>query len=164
MTASRRSLPAYAVLLIATVLLGLATRRYPTAFPDVIAAYGGDVLWAAMVFWLAALSLRDAPTMRLAAIALGVSVAVELSQLHHAPWIETLRATRLGALVLGQGFLWSDLVCYATGVASAAAIDRVFARHRSPLGAHRLAGIDGEHAPHRHETREESDEQHDPRR
>ncbi|MFM8818855.1 MAG: DUF2809 domain-containing protein, partial [Phycisphaerales bacterium] len=53
-------------------------------------------------------------------------------QLHHAPWIDGIRATRLGALVLGSGFLWSDIACYAVGVAGGAAgesmVDRLGAR------------------------------------
>ena len=36
-------------LLVVTIVLGLATRRYPPAFPELIAWYGGDTLWAAMV-------------------------------------------------------------------------------------------------------------------
>ena len=43
---------------------------------------------------------------------------IELSQLYHAPWIDGLRHTRLGGLILGYGFLWSDLICYAVGVAT----------------------------------------------
>jgi len=46
-----------------------------------------------------------------------------VSQLYHAPWLDAVRATRPGALALGQGFLWSDLACYAAGVGAAALID-----------------------------------------
>jgi len=46
---------------------------------------------------------------------MSLSVAVELSQLYHAPWIDPIRRTTLGGLVLGFGFLWSDLACYAAG-------------------------------------------------
>jgi hypothetical protein len=56
--------------------------------------------------------------------ALGVAVLVELSQLVHTPWLDALRRTRAGALVLGQGFLWSDLACYAAGAAAAVLVDR----------------------------------------
>jgi len=52
---------------------------------------------------------------RLAATALVISFAVEVSQLYHAEWIDGIRETRLGALTLGSGFLWSDLVCYTLG-------------------------------------------------
>ena len=44
------------------------------------------------------------------------SVAVELSQLYHAPWIDSIRHTTIGGLILGFGFLWSDLACYSLGV------------------------------------------------
>ena len=112
-----------AALLATTIALGLASRRYAPALPSFIATYAGDALWAAMVFWVAALLFPRARTRTLVAIALGVSIAVELSQLYHAPWIDQLRATRLGALALGHGFLWSDLLCYAAGVALASLID-----------------------------------------
>jgi len=110
-------------LLAATVLLGLATRWFPAAFPAVVSRYGGDLLWAAMVFWLAALARPRASTARLAACALAIAYAVECSQLYRAPWIDAVRSTTAGALLLGQGFLWSDLVSYAVGVIFATLLD-----------------------------------------
>lgn len=118
----------YVGLLVATILLGLATRRFPQAFPQIIATYGGDTLWAMMVVWLFAIARPKATTMALAVSAIVVAVLIEGSQLYHAPWIESLRSTTPGALVLGQGFLWSDLVCYAVGVSLAALIDRLIKR------------------------------------
>lgn len=111
------------LLLVVTILLGLATRQFPWAFPDVVAQFGGDTLWAMMVYWLAALARPRATTTRLALTALVFAVGVELSQLVHTPSLDALRHTRLGALVLGQGFLWSDLACYAVGVAGAVIVD-----------------------------------------
>lgn len=125
---SGRPLVPYAGLLATTIVLGLATRRFPSSFPTFIARYGGDALWAAMVFWLVALIRRRAGTRALALAALGIACIVESSQAYHAPWIDAVRATRGGALLLGQGFLWSDLACYAVGVAAAAALDLVFTR------------------------------------
>ncbi|MCC6241457.1 MAG: DUF2809 domain-containing protein [Gemmatimonadaceae bacterium] len=118
-----RSVPVLLGLLVLTVAFGLATRRAPSAFPAVVATYGGDALWAVMVVWLVALGSRTASTPRIAIGALIVCVAVECSQLYHAPWIDALRATSLGALVLGYGFLWSDIAAYTAGVACAALID-----------------------------------------
>ncbi len=77
-----------------------------------------------MVFWIAALWARAASTARLAAASLAIAYAVEFSQLYRAPWLDAIRADRLGGLALGQGFLWSDLVCYTLGVMLAAAVDR----------------------------------------
>jgi hypothetical protein len=65
-----------------------------------------------------------------------IAVAVEISQRYHVPWLDALRASRLGALVLGQGFLWSDIVCYAVGVTLAAVLDGILAaRRRAVTGA-----------------------------
>ncbi|MCA9011825.1 MAG: DUF2809 domain-containing protein [Planctomycetaceae bacterium] len=39
------------------------------------------------------------------------------------PWLDSLRQTILGRLILGFGFLWSDLLCYTAGVAIGIGID-----------------------------------------
>ncbi|MFO0014337.1 MAG: DUF2809 domain-containing protein [Planctomycetota bacterium] len=52
-----------------------------------------------------------------ATTSLALAFSVECSQLYHAPWIDEIRQTTLGGLVLGFGFLWTDLVCYAFGIA-----------------------------------------------
>jgi len=65
---------------------------------------------------------------RVALTALAISVAVEISQLFHAPWIDNLRRTTIGGLVLGYGFLWSDLLCYAAGVFLGLLLDKLLTR------------------------------------
>ncbi len=121
----------YSALLLLTIAAGLASRRYPEWQPAFIARYAGDTLWAAMVFWLLALVAPRARTLVLGGAALCIAVTVELSQLYHAPWLDALRATRLGALALGEGFLWSDLACYGVGVCMAVVLDRLV-RGRQP--------------------------------
>jgi hypothetical protein len=118
-----RSRVLYLLLAIATIVAGLATRAFRGVLPDAIGAYAGDVLWAAMVYLLTAAAWNRAPVQRVAAGAAIFSLAIELSQLYHAPWITAVRQTRMGGLVLGFGFLWSDLACYAAGIALAAALD-----------------------------------------
>lgn len=118
-----RSIPLYVALAFLTIGAGLASRRYPAAFPEFIARYAGDTLWAALVFWLLALVWRRTSTRRLAAGAITIALADEVSQLYHAPWVDAIRETGLGGLILGRGFLWSDLVCYAFGVCCAAAVE-----------------------------------------
>jgi len=109
--------------IIATILLGLGSRRFRSDLPWFIGEYAGDTLWAAMIYFLGAFLWNRARTVPLAAGALCFSWAVEVSQLYQAPWINAIRATRLGGLVLGFGFLWSDLLCYTAGVALAVGID-----------------------------------------
>jgi len=124
-----------------TVAFGLASRRFPDSLPQIVSLYAGDVLWAAMVYWWLALLWPRALVTRLAAATLAVAIGVEVSQLLHTPWLDAVRANAFGALVLGQGFLWSDIACYLTGVALAVLIDRnAVARRSTPTDESALSG------------------------
>lgn len=112
-----RSRLVYAATLLLVIAAGLASRTFGRYLPSFIAAYAGDTLYATMAFILAGLAAPRWSTVRVGVIALGACVAIEISQLYHAPWIDAIRATLPGALVLGYGFLWSDLACYSVGVA-----------------------------------------------
>jgi hypothetical protein len=128
MVRARRSRALYLLLAAATIVIGLTTRRFRGDLPAFVGAYAGDVLWAAMVYLLIAARWNRAPVRHVALGAAAFSLAIELSQLYHAPWIDSIRQTRMGGLVLGFGFLWSDLACYAAGIALAAALDHLLAR------------------------------------
>ncbi|HVK59749.1 MAG TPA: DUF2809 domain-containing protein [Candidatus Kapabacteria bacterium] len=131
----RRSRSIYFGLAAGTVILGLASRRFRSELPWIVAEYAGDTLWAAMVYLIAATIWNRASPVLLAVGAVSFCFAIEFSQLYQAEWISSLRATRLGGLVLGYGFLWSDLLCYAAGVAGAVWIDWLVRRSfRAPSG------------------------------
>lgn|SRR5262245_37632130 len=112
-----RSRLSYASCVLLVTCLGLASRSKQIPLPTFIALYAGDTLWALMVFLLIGILFPSLSTWRVAALAALFSLIIEVSQLYHAPWLDRVRHTRPGALVLGQGFLWSDLVCYAIGIA-----------------------------------------------
>lgn len=105
----------YGLLTISVLLLGLASRRF---FGEIlfVKTYAGDVLWALMVFFGLALAFNRWSTKAITLATLIFSFGIEISQLYHAPWIDGLRATRVGGLVLGFAFVWSDLLCYSVGV------------------------------------------------
>src|SRR5580765_4710908 len=106
----------YFFIVAVIVILGLSSRRYSYALPGFIAEYAGDTLWAMMVFFIFRIIFISLSTFRIAVMALVFSYLIEISQLYQADWINSLRGTRLGGLVLGYGFLWSDIVCYSVGV------------------------------------------------
>lgn len=58
--------------------------------------------------------------------ALAACYCIEILQLYNAPWLNALRATLPGRLVLGNGFLFSDLATYFIGIAAAFAIDNLW--------------------------------------
>jgi len=135
---ARRRSP-YLSAFVTTIALGLYTRSPRAPLPELIATYGGDTLWAAMVYWLLSWWRPRLPMPVRAAAALCMATVVEFSQLYQAPWIVALRDNPVGALVLGQGFLWSDLVCYAVGVAGAALIDALLVS-RGPMSTQQSEG------------------------
>jgi hypothetical protein len=114
------------------IVLGLASRRYGADVPALVAEYAGDTLWATMAFIVVAVLAPDWPTRRVAIVALLASYADEVSQLYHAPWIDAIRNTRLGALTLGYGFLWSDVVCYTVGVALCVLVEQLIYARQAP--------------------------------
>ena len=107
----KRSRLKYFILIIVTILLGLASRRIGG-----IPAVTGDVLWAMMVFLMFHFFFIDKSLKFVALISLCFCYLIEISQLYHEPWIDRIRNTSLGALVLGHGFLWSDVLAYTLGV------------------------------------------------
>jgi hypothetical protein len=104
------------VLMVITIIIGLSSRKFPQFFTVFLAEYLGDTLWAMLVFWLLGFIFTRKPSLKLAIAALIFSYGIEISQLYHAPWIDSIRDTTLGALVLGHGFLWSDMLCYSVGI------------------------------------------------
>jgi Protein of unknown function (DUF2809) len=130
------------MLLPLVIAAGLASRRWPEALPAVVVTYAGDVLWAVMVYVLVALAWNTATSRVIAVRALAIAYTVEMSQALHLPWLDAIRQHRLGALVLGQGFLWSDLLCYFAGIAAAFLVDR--AREQSRRAVLHTDGTGGE--------------------
>ncbi|GAB4016510.1 ribosomal maturation YjgA family protein [Spirosoma koreense] len=114
MLAIHRNRLLYGGLTLGVLLMGLASRRLFGEI-DFVKAYVGDALWALMVFFGLAFTLNRLSTKTILLLTLLFSFSIELSQLYHVPWIDNLRATRLGALVLGFSFVWSDLICYTIG-------------------------------------------------
>jgi Protein of unknown function (DUF2809) len=121
----RRRLLVQIMLITLVCLLGIGSRRYAQVLPVILAAYAGDTLWALAAFLGIGLVLPRASTRTIAALAISISIAVEISQLYHAPWIDSIRQTTVGGLFLGFGFLWSDLACYVLGVSLGVLIERI---------------------------------------
>jgi len=105
------------------IAAGLASRGLAPRLPSLIGDYLPDALWAGMMYWIVAWVLPRGAVLFVATTALAIAFFVEVSQLYHAPWIDRIRAVRLGGLILGFGFLWTDLLCYTAGVVVSAAID-----------------------------------------
>jgi hypothetical protein len=106
------------------VALGLASRMYASSLPAVLSLYAGDTLWAVALFLSLGLLWPSASTRRLGLGAAVLSLLVELSQLAHPGWLETVRRWPGVGLLIGYDFVWTDLACYAIGVVLGVGLDR----------------------------------------
>ncbi|MGE7632501.1 DUF2809 domain-containing protein [Bacillus paramycoides] len=113
---NKRNRILYAIFTIIVIVFGLSSRKFAYALPDILNAYLGDALWALMIFTGFGFLFPKIETKKLVIISLIFCYGIEISQLYHAEWIDSIRATTLGGLVLGYGFLWSDLVAYTIGI------------------------------------------------
>lgn len=105
--------------------LGLAVRRFDEILPLFVLQHGGDALWAMMVYFGFRFLLVEKPLYPAIGWAVLFSFGIELSQLYQADWINRLRSTVLGSLVLGHGFLTVDLFRYAAGIAVGALLEKM---------------------------------------
>ncbi|RYD65368.1 MAG: DUF2809 domain-containing protein, partial [Verrucomicrobiaceae bacterium] len=92
--------------LVMVIVAGLVSRSgWARGYlPEFVRDYAGDALWALMVFLGLGFIFPKARTGVIALAALGISFAVEFSQTYRAEWIDGIRATRVGGLVLGRGW------------------------------------------------------------
>ena len=130
MRGSRRNPMGRLALIALVACLGIGSRRFADTLPGFLAAYARDMLWALAAFLGFGLLLPTASTWRVALLALSFSLVIEVSQLYHAPWLDSIRSTTVGGLVLGYGFVWSDLACYAVGVGLGVALECLALRSR----------------------------------
>ncbi|MFS0556055.1 DUF2809 domain-containing protein [Brevibacillus sp. 179-C9.3 HS] len=114
---------AYIVAIFATMALGLGSRVFADVLPVFVAEHFGDALWACMIYF----GFRSCFAHKKISFSLWCSLAfcfaIEGSQLYQAGWINSLRETTLGALVLGKGFLAADFVRYTAGLAVSSLLD-----------------------------------------
>lgn len=115
----------YLLSTIVVIGLGLISRKFVEYLPEIINIYLGDALWALLIYLLTATILNSKKINTVAIASLIFCFTIELSQLYQAPWIDNIRCTTLGGLVLGFGFLWSDILAYTMGIAVGVSVETV---------------------------------------
>ena len=122
---NKRNRTAYFLLTILMISFGLLSRKIAYQLPEFINLYLGDSLWALMIFLMTGFIFNKVSTFQAMIIAISFCYLIELSQLYHADWIDNIRSTTLGGLVLGYGSLWSDILAYSIGVGFGAIFEKL---------------------------------------
>ena len=115
----------YFILALLTIVLGIASRKIVG-----IPLFVGDILYAVMVYfgfrWVFLKSKRPWQIV----LPLLFCFAIEIQQLSTTKALVAIRETTLGHYVLGQGFLWSDLLCFTMGIGLAYAVDQFWVKQK----------------------------------
>jgi hypothetical protein len=109
---------ALAVTSFVSIVLGYSVRfapQVPEWFRNIWGNVAYETLWVS--FFLLLLP-RVKPKAMAITVCL-VTFGLEFLQLYQAPWIQALRKTLPGRLILGNGFTWEDFPCYVVGSAIA---------------------------------------------
>lgn len=101
-----------------TVVVALGVRAGATGVTGAVEKYAGDALYTVLLHTLVVLAVPRVKPLAAAAVALGVSWAVEFSQLSPVPGELSARST-LARLVLGSTFNAPDLLWYSVGALAA---------------------------------------------
>lgn len=96
---------------LGVISLGILSRKI-----SIIPLWIGDFLYAVMLYFLFRTIFIQKKAVYIAILSLLMCYSIEFLQLYQAEWIIALRKTLFGKYVLGQGFLWTDIVAYTFGI------------------------------------------------
>lgn len=116
------------------IVLGLTSRKYQSFLPEFITLYLGDAIWAMMIYFFFRIFSFKTRILKHGFFCLLYCYLTEISQLYHSPFIDSLRNTTIGRLVLGFGFLWTDIISYSIGILAAISFD-LYLSNRNNLGS-----------------------------
>ena len=118
------------VLMLVTIVAGLAIRFVHLGLPRSVVKYGGSMLWAVMIYWMVSTILAGW-RMRWVAIVSGlIATAVEFVKLYHTAWLDAFRHTLPGIVLLGSIFSFRDIAAYWIAIVLAAVLDSSIRRTR----------------------------------
>lgn len=113
----------YAGVAVLLIVIALGLRAVWAYLPYFINFWIGDFLWAMMLYHLGMALFLPANKYRFTAGLVVFCWLVEASQAWHTPFLDAFRETVLGGLLLGHGFLWSDIIAYTAGAIAGYLLD-----------------------------------------
>lgn len=101
----------YLIVLLLIIFLGIMSRK-----TNLVPLSTGDFLYAIMMYLLIRIIFINKKAYQIAFLSLITCYSIEFLQLYQSGWMLELRKTLFGRYVLGQGFLWTDILAYTFGI------------------------------------------------
>ena len=111
----------YFILILLVLILGILSRKILG-----IPLFIGDVLYAVMIYFGFRFLFIHLKTYKTFLLSLLFCFGIEVLQLVQIDWLVSIRKTTLGHYILGEGFLWLDLLCYVVGSSTTYYFDKLF--------------------------------------
>ena len=108
----------YFIIILFVLILGILSRKISD-----IPLFIGDVLYAVLIYFGLRFLFIHLKTHKTFLLGLLFCFSIEILQLVQFDGLTAIRKTTLGHYILGQGFLWLDLLCYIFGTLIAFLID-----------------------------------------
>ena len=105
-------------------MLGLLSRTNLT--PKIIYPYLGDYLYAILYFLILGFLFNAQKTIQVTLTSIFLCFFIETSQLCQQDWINNIRSYKIGGLILGHGFLWTDIISYSLGGITGYFVESIF--------------------------------------
>ncbi|MTH14279.1 DUF2809 domain-containing protein [Flavobacterium sp. LC2016-01] len=114
----------YLIFFLSIIFLGIISRKI-----SFIPLWIGDFLYAVMIYFLVRIFLPAKKASVIVLISLLLCYCIEFLQLYQGEWIIELRKTLFGRYVLGQGFLWFDILAYTAGILFIFFIEKIILKY-----------------------------------
>ena len=111
----------YLSALTITLILGILSRKI-----NDIPLFIGDILYAVLIYFGIRFLIMDSRKSTSLLLSLLFCFGIEILQLVQIDWLIAIRKTTLGHYILGEGFLWLDLLCYVVGSSTTYYFDKLF--------------------------------------
>ena len=111
----------YFTLIILVMILGIVSSKISN-----IPLFIGDVLYAVLIYFGFRFLIMDSRKSTSLLLSLLFCFGIEILQLVQIDWLIAIRKTTLGHYILGEGFLWLDLLCYVIGSLVTYYFDKLF--------------------------------------
>ncbi|WP_374399948.1 DUF2809 domain-containing protein [Flavobacterium sp.] len=117
--------PNYFISILLILILGILSRKISG-----IPLFIGDILYAVLIYFGFRFLIMDSKKSTSLLLSLLFCFGIEILQLVQIDWLIAIRKTTLGHYILGEGFLWLDLLCYVVGTLMAYYLDKLFLSSR----------------------------------
>lgn len=114
----------YFLVFLFIISLGILSRK-----TNLIPLYIGDFLYAIMIYVLTRIFFINKRALFIAVISLLLCYSIEFFQLYQAEWIIEIRKSLFGRYVLGQEFLWSDILAYTFGIVASFVFESIVLKY-----------------------------------